>query len=231
MMHCTFHHRLEPLLARIKEKRSAILCPLVDAINDKTLEHSKYKGSAVGGFSWSLHFTWDPVSPRELKRRKLPTDPIRYAKTWACCCWKLLCGFGGFVACCFFTFCCWKPQHGCNVPFRSSMFLLHCVRHVFLIGTSDLDPTCYIFMVTLRMVWFTLNIKQLVHHMVVPSGGLFNTQLSNLVFCDLKQCSEVCLLILQSVYMLWHYNSHKSAAHINRAIHKRAALVLVEFKG
>ncbi|KAK2178567.1 hypothetical protein NP493_535g01054 [Ridgeia piscesae] len=76
--HCEVNEQwLEPLLARIKEKRSAILCPLVDAINDKTLEHSKYKGSAVGGFSWSLHFTWDPVSQREQKRRKLLTDPIR----------------------------------------------------------------------------------------------------------------------------------------------------------
>ena len=78
MMHC----RLEPLLARIKESRTAVLCPLVDAINDKTLEHSSYKGMAVGGFTWSLHFTWDPVPQRELKRRKLPSDPIRYA---SCC--------------------------------------------------------------------------------------------------------------------------------------------------
>ena len=79
MMHCIFHRRLEPLLSRIKEKRTAVLCPLVDAINDRTLEHSKYKGSAVGGFTWSLHFTWDPVSQREEKLRKFPTDPIRYA--------------------------------------------------------------------------------------------------------------------------------------------------------
>jgi polypeptide N-acetylgalactosaminyltransferase len=30
---------LEPILARIKEKRSAILCPTIDSIDDKTMEY------------------------------------------------------------------------------------------------------------------------------------------------------------------------------------------------
>ena len=71
-------HRLEPLLARIGEKRSAVLCPMIDAIDDKTLEYSSNGGVALGGFSWSLHFTWESVPDVPNKWRNKTTDPIRY---------------------------------------------------------------------------------------------------------------------------------------------------------
>ncbi|XP_067931309.1 probable N-acetylgalactosaminyltransferase 9 isoform X2 [Watersipora subatra] len=68
---------IEPLLARIKEKRSAILCPMIDAIDDKTLFYSLNGGEAVGGFTWSLHFTWHQTFDREMKRRESKADYIR----------------------------------------------------------------------------------------------------------------------------------------------------------
>jgi len=65
---------------RIGEKRTAILCPMIDVIDDKSLAFSDYGGVAVGGFSWSLHFTWHPVFERENKRRKSPADYIRWVR-------------------------------------------------------------------------------------------------------------------------------------------------------
>ncbi|XP_013399939.1 polypeptide N-acetylgalactosaminyltransferase 13-like isoform X2 [Lingula anatina] len=54
---------LEPLLARIGENSSRVLVPGIDAIDSETLEYSKNGGIAVGGFTWSLHFTWSPFVP------------------------------------------------------------------------------------------------------------------------------------------------------------------------
>ncbi|KAJ8314078.1 hypothetical protein KUTeg_008639 [Tegillarca granosa] len=67
--------RIEPLLARIKEDRRTVLCPIVDAIMAETLEYSGNGGYNVGGFTWSLHFTWREVPKRELVSRKY-TDPV-----------------------------------------------------------------------------------------------------------------------------------------------------------
>ena len=70
-------HRLEPLLARIKESRTAILCPEIDVISAHSLQYSGVGGRSVGGFWWSLHFSWRPMPKQEDRRRKAPTDPIR----------------------------------------------------------------------------------------------------------------------------------------------------------
>ncbi|XP_076471914.1 putative N-acetylgalactosaminyltransferase 9 isoform X2 [Babylonia areolata] len=67
---------LEPMLTRIKEKRSAVVCPIVDAIDDNTLRYSLNGGYNVGGFTWSGHFTWEDVPPRDKESRKY-TDPVR----------------------------------------------------------------------------------------------------------------------------------------------------------
>jgi polypeptide N-acetylgalactosaminyltransferase len=72
---CLF--RLEPLVARIQESRRAVLCPIIAAIDARTLEYSTYTGLNTGGFSWSLHFTWEEIPQRELKRIKASTDLLR----------------------------------------------------------------------------------------------------------------------------------------------------------
>ena len=51
--------RVEPILARIKEEPKAVICPSIGSISAQDLHFSGSGGSgAVGGFSWSGHFTW-----------------------------------------------------------------------------------------------------------------------------------------------------------------------------
>ena len=69
------------MLARIKEKRSAIVCPEIDVIDAHTLAYNGVGGRSVGGFWWSLHFSWRPLPRREDRRRKSSTDPIRYQQS------------------------------------------------------------------------------------------------------------------------------------------------------
>ena len=72
------YDRLEPMLARIKEKNTAVLCPEIDVIDANQLRYNGVGGRSVGGFWWSLHFSWRPMPKREIERRTSPTDPIRY---------------------------------------------------------------------------------------------------------------------------------------------------------
>ncbi|XP_061193808.1 probable N-acetylgalactosaminyltransferase 9 isoform X2 [Saccostrea echinata] len=66
---------IEPILHRIKVSPNSVICPIVDAIDAGTLEYSKNGGYQVGGFSWSLHFTWRDVPIRDKIHRKY-TDPV-----------------------------------------------------------------------------------------------------------------------------------------------------------
>ncbi|XP_021369939.1 probable N-acetylgalactosaminyltransferase 9 [Mizuhopecten yessoensis] len=66
---------IEPLLGRIQANPQAILCPIVDAVDADTLEYSGNGGYQVGGFSWSMHFTWRNVPERDTVSRKY-TDPV-----------------------------------------------------------------------------------------------------------------------------------------------------------
>ncbi|KAH9525360.1 putative N-acetylgalactosaminyltransferase 9, partial [Bulinus truncatus] len=68
---------IEPLLSRIKEDRTAVLCPEIDLIDKDTLQYAGTGSYSVGGFWWSLHFSWRPVPQREISRRKSEIDPIR----------------------------------------------------------------------------------------------------------------------------------------------------------
>ena len=77
--HCEVNHVwLEPLLARIKESRTAVLCPQIDSITSRNLDYAGgYDVGAVGSFWWSLHFTWMSIPDHERKRRKSAIDPVR----------------------------------------------------------------------------------------------------------------------------------------------------------
>ena len=70
---------LEPLLARIKENPLAFVVPIIDVIDDKTLEYYHGNGNyfQVGGFTWSGHFTWIDISQSELTRRGSPIGATR----------------------------------------------------------------------------------------------------------------------------------------------------------
>lgn len=70
---------VEPLLARIAESRSNVVCPAIEVLNADTFA---YQGSANadqrGGFGWDLFFKWKGIPPEEQKLRKDHTDPIRF---------------------------------------------------------------------------------------------------------------------------------------------------------
>ncbi|KAK7603376.1 hypothetical protein V9T40_003375 [Parthenolecanium corni] len=70
---------LEPQLQRIKEKRDAVLCPIIDVINDENMAYmySTSNEFQVGGFSWSGHFTWIPIPGFEKQRLNSSTDLAR----------------------------------------------------------------------------------------------------------------------------------------------------------
>ncbi|XP_045244022.2 inactive polypeptide N-acetylgalactosaminyltransferase-like protein 5 isoform X2 [Macaca fascicularis] len=67
---------LEPLLHAIAKDPKMVVCPLIDVIDDRTLE---YKPSPVvrGAFDWNLQFKWDNVFSYEMDGPEGPTKPIR----------------------------------------------------------------------------------------------------------------------------------------------------------
>ncbi|KOX70628.1 Putative polypeptide N-acetylgalactosaminyltransferase 9 [Melipona quadrifasciata] len=69
---------LEPLLDRIARDPTTVVCPVIDVIDDTTLEyHWKDSGGVnVGGFDWNLQFNWHAVPEREKKRHKNPAEPV-----------------------------------------------------------------------------------------------------------------------------------------------------------
>ena len=95
---------------RIKENPKAFVVPIIDVIDDKTLEYYHGNGNyfqvwpnpnfksqlvkmdiqkiifQVGGFTWSGHFTWVDIPPSELARRGSPIAPTRYIHLLVFCC-------------------------------------------------------------------------------------------------------------------------------------------------
>ena len=69
--------RLEPILQRIKDKRTAVVCPVIDMISDSSMAYMGGSAGGIGTFWWSLHFKMDVIPEKELKRRKNPeVDPL-----------------------------------------------------------------------------------------------------------------------------------------------------------
>ncbi|XP_003470770.1 polypeptide N-acetylgalactosaminyltransferase 12 [Cavia porcellus] len=77
--HCECHEGwLEPLLQRIHEEESAVVCPVIDVIDWNTFEYLGNAGEPqIGGFDWRLVFTWHVVPERDRLRMKSPIDVIR----------------------------------------------------------------------------------------------------------------------------------------------------------
>ncbi|CAK9813053.1 Putative polypeptide N-acetylgalactosaminyltransferase 9 [Anthophora plagiata] len=69
---------LEPLLDRIARDSTTVVCPVIDVIDDTTLEyHWRDSGGVnVGGFDWNLQFNWHAVPEREKKRHKNSAEPV-----------------------------------------------------------------------------------------------------------------------------------------------------------
>ncbi|XP_065083031.1 putative polypeptide N-acetylgalactosaminyltransferase 9 isoform X2 [Ochlerotatus camptorhynchus] len=69
---------LEPLLDRIARNSTTVVCPVIDVIDDNTMEyHYRDSGGVnVGGFDWNLQFNWHAVPEREKKRHKSTAEPV-----------------------------------------------------------------------------------------------------------------------------------------------------------
>ena len=71
---------LEPLLARLQANPKIAVVPDIEVISFKNFEYISRKGSySLGLFTWQLMFNWGPLPLREKLRRKLESDPIKYA--------------------------------------------------------------------------------------------------------------------------------------------------------
>ncbi|KAG9509522.1 Polypeptide N-acetylgalactosaminyltransferase 5, partial [Fragariocoptes setiger] len=60
---------LQPLMARLVEDRTRVVCPIIDVISDETFEYIPASDMTWGGFNWKLNFRWYRVPQRELDRR------------------------------------------------------------------------------------------------------------------------------------------------------------------
>ncbi|XP_059086114.1 putative polypeptide N-acetylgalactosaminyltransferase 9 isoform X1 [Tigriopus californicus] len=69
---------LEPLLDRIARDRTTVVCPVIDVIDDDTLEYHfrDSSGVNVGGFDWNLQFNWHAIPERERKKHNSSAEAV-----------------------------------------------------------------------------------------------------------------------------------------------------------
>ena len=69
---------MEPLLDRIGRNSSNVVCPVIDVIDDDTLEyHYRDSGGVnVGGFDWNLQFNWHAVPDHEKRKHSHTAEPV-----------------------------------------------------------------------------------------------------------------------------------------------------------
>ena len=75
--HCEVNKEwLPPLVERIKDNPTTVVCPVIDIISSDTFE---YQSSPLvrGGFNWGLHFSWEPVPKHLLVKPEDLVQPIR----------------------------------------------------------------------------------------------------------------------------------------------------------
>ncbi|XP_077885563.1 polypeptide N-acetylgalactosaminyltransferase 14 isoform X4 [Ictidomys tridecemlineatus] len=76
--HCEVNRDwLQPLLHRVKEDYTRVVCPVIDIINLDTFSYIESASELRGGFDWSLHFRWEQLPPKQKAQRLDPTEPIR----------------------------------------------------------------------------------------------------------------------------------------------------------
>jgi len=70
---------LRPLVNRVTENGTVVAVPVMDIIDDSTFEYKSFDTQSIniGGFDWSLQFTWIGISDREKRRRVSDFVPVR----------------------------------------------------------------------------------------------------------------------------------------------------------
>uniref|UniRef100_A0A336LNH0 Polypeptide N-acetylgalactosaminyltransferase n=1 Tax=Culicoides sonorensis TaxID=179676 RepID=A0A336LNH0_CULSO len=77
--HCECNEKwLEPLLERVAENDTRVVCPVIDVISMDSFQYIGASSDLRGGFDWNLVFKWEYLGPEERQQRqKDPTSPIR----------------------------------------------------------------------------------------------------------------------------------------------------------
>lgn len=60
---------LEPLMHKAEAFKGAVVSPILDVIDWKSLRYRSGSTKLKGGFDWSLQFKWIPMSDEELESR------------------------------------------------------------------------------------------------------------------------------------------------------------------
>ena len=78
--HCECNKNwLEPLLVRVLEDRTRVVCPIIDVISMDNFQYIGASADLRGGFDWNLVFKWEYLSDEERSERV--KDPTRVIKT------------------------------------------------------------------------------------------------------------------------------------------------------
>ncbi|KAK7865034.1 hypothetical protein R5R35_000050 [Gryllus longicercus] len=67
---------LEPLLDRVAQNPYLVASPVIDVIDMDSFQYRSSSAQLKGGFDWSLHFKWIPLSSSEKAKRSDPTEPF-----------------------------------------------------------------------------------------------------------------------------------------------------------
>ncbi|KAI8119011.1 Polypeptide N-acetylgalactosaminyltransferase 3 [Lucilia cuprina] len=67
---------MEPLLQRIKESRTSVICPVIDIISDDNFSYTKTFENHWGAFNWQLSFRWFSNERKGMSLKDNPTKPI-----------------------------------------------------------------------------------------------------------------------------------------------------------
>lgn len=78
--HCECNERwLEPMLERVLEDPTRVVCPVIDVISMDSFQYIGASADLRGGFDWNLVFKWEYLSPSDREARAL--DPSEVIKT------------------------------------------------------------------------------------------------------------------------------------------------------